>query len=763
VKLIFLFLFLFNLFHSYALAQLTAEQLTAFRTAKMARIIVTQSYGEAKDVSLPFRGIARSLLIKYAGLKIIKADQRDFDITFKLQVKGIARGSSYKKTAGSKSEYHYSGASLSGSIIVEIPGIPAYEKSFSGSKSPPSIISFSYKTPSSAPFHEALNESDFVPKLLKLIGEIHGIHPLIAALKDEDSQIRGCTALVLGEFRDSRTIEPLITTMQDGDEEVRKNAAKALGEIKDSRAINALINVLHSGSPDIRELVAELLGEVNDSCVIEALTNALKDKNSAVREKAAKSLSQYGWIPKTESQKIDYFINTGQWDECEKIGEAAAVYLIDYLRDSDPYIRANAIKILGNIKDNQAFDPLINALKDEDSYVRKMAVEALAKTGNEHAVDPIINALEDRDSDVREKAAEMLGEMGGNRAIRPLIKSLKDKDSKVREEAAKSLGNVKDTNAIHPLIAALKDEKPEVRANAIEALIKIGEPSVNPLIAALDDEDYSIRAMIAEALGELGDNRAVEPLINLALHDENFDVRGKAANILGKIKDERAVEPLILALKNEYSVIRSNAAKALGNIKNSQAIKPLISALEDEDHWVRWTAAKSLDNLGWIPENEEKKVLYFIAKNEWHECVKIGEPAVEPLVASMSDNASLVRERAAKALDELNWNPINDRERAIYFIAKNQWQECIKVGSEAVELLIAALEYGGEAKMQAAYVLGEIKDNRAIEPLIDKLRFAAQLLEAKVLEALQKITGQSIGGDYDAWIKWWQKNKHNYQ
>jgi hypothetical protein len=129
----------------------------------------------------------------------------------------------------------------------------------------------------------------------------------------------------------------------------------------------------------------------------------------------------------------------------------------------------------------------------------------------------------------------------------------------------------------------------------------------------------------------------------------------------------------------------------------------------------------------------------------------------------MSDNASLVRERAAKALDELNWNPINDRERAIYFIAKNQWQECIKVGSEAVEPLIAALEYGGEAKMQAAYVLGEIKDSRAIEPLIDKLRFAAQLLEAKVLEALQKITGQSIGGDYDAWIKWWQKNKHNYQ
>jgi hypothetical protein len=47
--------------------------------------------------------------------------------------------------------------------------------------------------------------------------------------------------------------------------------------------------------------------------------------------------------------------------------------------------------------------------------------------------------------------------------------------------------------------------------------------------------------------------------------------------------------------------------------------------------------AKALDGLGWWPDRAEAGAAYWAAKGEWDKCVKIGAPAVLPLIAAFED------------------------------------------------------------------------------------------------------------------------------
>jgi len=243
-----------------------------------------------------------------------------------------------------------------------------------------------------------------------------------------------------------------------------------------------------------------------------------------------------------------------------------------------------------------------------------------------------VSELGDKSSMVRETGAEALGQIGNPRTVEPLIAALRDKDTGVRGAAAKALGHIGDPRTVEPLIAALRDEDTGVRGAAAEALGQIGDPrTVEPLIAALRDEDSNVRRVAAWALGKIGDSQAVEPLI-AALRNEDGNMRRVAAWALGKIGDSRAVEPLIAVLEDQatknwwrYSV-REAAAEALGRI-GEPAVEPLIAALQDEDSNMRQGAAGALG--------------------------RIGEPAVEPLIAALRDENSGVCRAAAQALKKI--------------------------------------------------------------------------------------------------------------
>ena len=78
-------------------------------------------------------------------------------------------------------------------------------------------------------------------------------------------------------------------------------------------------------------------------------------------------------------------------------------------------------KVLGEIRDERAFDSLLAALEDENAFVSSEAAMALGGLGKQEAVEPLVRAAGQGDSFLVSFAAvQALGEIGDPRAVEPL-------------------------------------------------------------------------------------------------------------------------------------------------------------------------------------------------------------------------------------------------------------------------------------------------------------------------------------------------------
>ncbi len=95
--------------------------------------------------------------------------------------------------------------------------------------------------------------------------------------------------------------------------------------------------------------------------------------------------------------------------------------------------------------------------------------------------------------------------------------------------------------------------------------------------------------------------------------------------------------------------------------------------------------------------------------------VRIGKPAVEPLIAALNDDAPAIRTGAAGVLGKIK-------------------------DSRATDPLIQALENEtGRVREKAAEALGNIKDSRAVDPLIQALKDDTWVIRETAIEALSRI------------------------
>jgi HEAT repeat protein len=448
------------------------EQLKAFQSVKTVKIIVEQSYGAAKGVNLPFEEVT-GRLFGYAGIKVVKADAKEYDATITIKARGEAQGKNYRPPGNDYGlyEYSYSGAFLSGTISSAISGINDYKKTFEGYIAPPEYTQKGrFPTPYSAPFDLAFQESgSFVSKTALMIGEIYGHYPLITALKDEHGYVRANAAWALGEIKDPRAIDPLFAIfIHDKEGWVRGSARKALVKIGNT-ATEPLISALKDESWLVRNDAAASLGEIKDFRAVGPLISVfLNDEKELVRMNAKEALVKTG---KSAAEPLIVALKKDssnvRWGEVKEVlvimGKSAVEPIISALKDKSWSARGNAAAALGEIKDSRAVKPLIVTLQDENSDVRKNAAESLDKLGWTPANDT-------------ERAVYYLAKRKwkqclqvGTLAVEPFISALKDENSYVRREAAWALGELKDPRAVEPLIAVIKDTE----GNTVPALKKI--------------------------------------------------------------------------------------------------------------------------------------------------------------------------------------------------------------------------------------------------------------------------------------------------
>lgn len=321
-------------------------------------------------------------------------------------------------------------------------------------------------------------------------------------------------------------------------------------------------------------------------------------------------------------------------------------------------------------------------------------------------------------SDLRREAARALGETGDARAIRPLVNTImNDFEKEVRFAAAKALCEIKDEQVITTLIGMIKDvqgyDNNVVRSIIESGLEKFGYQAVEPLITTIKTSSIEdVRKDSIIILGGINDTRAVEPII-AALSDGNNDIRRTSASALGKLMDLRAVEPLIASLGDNNEYVRSESAKALGRLMDPCAVEPLMTLLDDENENVRRESAVALSNL---IGSDAKNLLRPLLKRDY------------------------IPAEIAKALRNSGWQPGVDEEGARYWIALEEYNKCVEIGTPAVEPLIARLRSGFDSgQIPVVKALAEIGDTRVIEPFIDRLKSENYELRNAVTIALKKL------------------------
>jgi HEAT repeat protein len=454
------------------------------------------------------------------------------------------------------------------------------------------------------------------------------------------------------------------------DQRIRNAAVKALADIGGDKTFAILLQTFNTSEGSIREAAVWALAHIHYRKTLEMLLSSLKADKLSLQRAAATGL---GYM--RDSRAIEPLLTIVQRREKELYPQVLQALALIGAKLDDHQRQSMIIAPLGAI------------LKEDRIHKRDPALVTLDQLGWEppaNFVEPSETTVKRDKKVLRQAVFDALEEMGWQPddshigAAYAIMKGAWDRCVEIGPPAAE------------PLIAAFKDEDNNVREAAFQTLLAIGVEACDALIDGLQNEDEDVRQAVFRVLVSLGDG-GVPWLEQALLGSLNTDVRRAVVQILGAMGGPATLAPLIATLKDADADVRTYAYKAILAM-NELAQQSLIEALIDESQEIRWGAATALDEMGWNPDTKELEARYWIARGEWHKCIKIGTTAVPVLVKMLDHWDENVRKQVTWAL--------------------------MHIGPPAVDFLIPRLDSNNPDVCKCVVVaLGMIKDERALKPL----------------------------------------------
>jgi HEAT repeat protein len=295
------------------------------------------------------------------------------------------------------------------------------------------------------------------------------------------------------------------------------------------------------------------------------------------------------------------------------------------------------------------------------------------------------------------------------------------------------------------------------RQKAAWALVNLGEAAVDQTAIALESGEFSdLRYKSAWILGKIGSPRGVEPLCRAMLNDPDHVVREWCAAALEAVGSQEAVPALVLAMKQDSSKdVRLRAAMALRTLGATQALRDLLGYVEPE---VRGMAVTGLAKIG------HRESLPDVARLLQDEDIEVrrraaafmGEvpcdEAISSLAQALQDSESAVRCEALKSLGKMKDEGACDL--ALPALRDTDWQVRYtavttlgEIGHSNALASLVEIMFGGEdeeVRAWAAWSLGEIADERAIEPLQRAYKTCPTEVMKKARDSLVEVFKQEI-------------------
>jgi HEAT repeat protein len=248
-------------------------------------------------------------------------------------------------------------------------------------------------------------------------------------------------------------------------------------------------------------------------------------------------------------------------EDLEDLAEADTLTSFDdlarsLLADTDPQVRARAIRLLWECDDTQLIPVYLNILNnDDDVEVRAAAANVLGQSRYLGALDKIPAELHLKIEDqllaattstketlVRRRALESLGYSGREEVV-PLIEAAtREKNPDWMVSALLAMGRSCDDRWRKQVLSQLRSPGEDIRSEAIHAAGELELESARPvLLDILEDEDEpEVRRELIWALSRIGgeDVRAkLEELLEIEEDDDEADFIEEALEALSFTED----------------------------------------------------------------------------------------------------------------------------------------------------------------------------------------------------------------------------------
>ena len=371
----------------------------------------------------------------------------------------------------------------------------------------------------------------------------------------------------------------------------------------------------------------------------------------------------------------------------------------------------------------------------------------LAEAQQDSMIEALILALEWGDFQVRWDVTNVLPRLG-ERAIEPLLEWLQedDLDADVQWFGIRMLGRWAGEAGLTRLLEVLRSGTPDLQAMALSVLIQQGNAildRISPLLMTGDTRLLAVKILSGIR------SRDTMNLLLTVVTDENPEIRTVALEALSSFQDERLGLVFIKALSDSVTSVRQTAAMAIGFCQTLSAFDRtvhLVPLLWDVQISVSCAAASSLgrvnheDSIAALQKAlfsqplptplglELARSLFHIGNMAGYEDAIVGLGAYVMTSVMTETNISIQNKFNSDVVSEI----FQILGRVNIPIAKS-------IALYAVLKCLEQQNLNSVDRTLAITALGQLKDLRSIDPLIQQLIYPDPSLCLHVLHALQLI------------------------
>jgi quinoprotein glucose dehydrogenase len=513
----------------------------------------------------------------------------------------------------------------------------------------------------------------------------------------------------------------------------------------------------------LREEVKTLIGKDFTKANLRELNDLLKHADMRVRQKAQFELVNRGndgleVLKQAVLQKDHQLARVhGIWgiSQFARKDIKNAEFLVRFLDDSDPEIRAQAAKWIGDVRYKDAGDKLIAMLKDSYPRTRFFAAEALGRTANENAINPLIALLEsNNDQDVFMRHAVTLALARINKA-EPLVALSTHPSKAVRTGAVVALRRMSNPGVAN----FLKDKEEFVVTEAARAINDdLSIPDALPALGdALLDYRFKNPAFVRRAISanlRVGTDKSMQNLIDYSTHEGTPDdlraeaiaalstwakpsvvdrvdgrYRGAVTRELGGVQ-AKASTALIGLLSSKEAGVRLASAKAIGKLQIKGESELFSHLKTDKSPEVRVQALKSLADLKYNKMDEAIKT-----------SLKDNDKSVRVTGLDLLARSDMPKDVMVSLLtDVINTRTIEERQAAMTTLGTLPLANT----QSTFETLISKFEKGSLPK-ELSLELSEALDSAKATTLAEKYKDIVKKVSTDTL--LGPYMGSLLGGD----------------